>query len=177
VDKPTHARWGVRGRVPGYALGQAVRQLLVDGRSGAVLSESAQAQLAAAQERLAHLRVPGANVVTEEPHATQLWTFAGLRCNLTLARALAQQGLKSTATRDANIVLPPGCGAALKDSLAELREALPAAVASFSSELLQLEQLKFGEALPPHFREEVAGHRLLDLPAAETACASPVQGP
>jgi hypothetical protein len=149
--------------------------VLCDGHSGAQLAERAQAQLATERARHAFLGEPGTTVITDDADATRLWTFAGLRCNLALARALAQQGLKSQSTGDFSILLPAGCGQALKDNLPGLGGALPGTVASFVTELMEAEQLKVAEALPPLFRHEVALHRLIDLPAAEKACAAPLR--
>jgi ATP-dependent Lhr-like helicase len=170
------ARWGMRGRMPGYALAQAIRKVLADGSAGgAQLSARGLAQLSAERVRHAFLGQPGASVISDDADATWLWTFGGLRCNQALARALAQQGLKSHSCGDLRISLPQGCGDALKDSLPGLAEALPAVAASFGAEVVSDEQLKFVEALPPQLRQEVATHRLLDLPAAEKICATPVR--
>jgi hypothetical protein len=168
-------RWGTRGRLPGYALAQAVRQVLADGSTGAQLSARSQQHLASERARHAFLGPPGSSVISDDADATRLWTFAGLRCNQALARTLAQQGLKSHSSGDLRITLPPGCGDALKDSLPGLAEALPVVAASFGAEVGSDEQLKLLEALPPLFRQEVTTHRLLDLPSAEKICATPLR--
>jgi ATP-dependent helicase Lhr and Lhr-like helicase len=169
-------RFDTRGCMSGYALAQAVRNVLADGGiGGARLSEAAQAQLAAERRRHSFLGEPGACVISDDADATRLWTFGGLRCNQALARALAQQGLKSHSSGDLRISLPPGCGDALKDRLPGLAGVLPAAAASFAPEGVSDEQLRFVEALPPPLRQELATQRLLDLPAAQKICATPVR--
>jgi hypothetical protein len=177
VEGETVARWGARGRGPGYALAQAVRGVLADGRAGARLTAAAQAALDTERQRFAFLGDPDASVVTEDADATRLWTFGGLRCNLALARALAQHGLRSQAARDACVTLPPGCGSALKDSLPGLGAALAGTAVAFGTDLRDGGHFNFAGALPPLFQQEVAIHRLLDVPAAERACAAPLRQP
>lgn len=171
----TSARWATRGQLPGFAVAQAARQVLADGQVGAQLGEKAQALLASEQAAHAFLGQPDASVITEDAAGTRLWTFGGLRCNLTLGRALAGQGLKSQASGEFHLTFPAGHADTLKEQLSALAPAVQAVPASLSAELTHGEQQKFGEALPPAFQQQVAAQRLLDLPTALKICATPVR--
>jgi len=169
--EPVDSKSATRGARPlGYALCQAIRRVLAERYSGCTLSRGALECLDAERARYAFLGSPGRAVITEDTDATRLWTFAGLRCNLTLGLALGSQGLRSAEPGDFSLTLPPSSGEELRDKLERLPEFLKSSMAASVTDVPAATGIQFGDALPTVLRQAVTAQRLLDLTAAQTIC-------
>ncbi len=89
VDAPGAARWSGAGQPLGGRVAEAVRDVLVGtDPAGVELGRRAAEQLAALRDVHPWAR-PEATSVVQEAERVRWWTFAGSRCNASLADALA----------------------------------------------------------------------------------------
>jgi ATP-dependent Lhr-like helicase len=171
VDAPGAARWSGAGQPLGGRVADGVRDVLAGtDPAGVEVGRRATERLAALRDVQPWVR-PGATFVVTAADQVRWWTFAGSRCNASLADALAGVRLDVTAFNDLWVGLNPGTTAHA------VRVALDSASGHMPEPPVEpeaLEGLKFSDCLPSELAYAVLRRRLVDADTWHRVIGEPV---
>jgi ATP-dependent Lhr-like helicase len=165
------SRWCGGSRVVHFDHAQAMRRVLATGELQGVPTKRAM-------ECLQELRAgfpwvsESTTAVVRSAGDNAWWTFAGLRTNSMLAMALGDL-VEAPTVRD-NLALPLKSGVRAEDIQQRLEEAATAAIVVPVAEE-QIEDLKFGQCLPPHLAMRMLSARAADARGVASVASQAVR--
>ncbi len=153
------------GQGLGFELCQSIKTILAHDSTSEMWSQRAIERLEEMRCEYAWLREGSTVVIQTGGAEVEWWTFGGLRCNATLARALSdelRQPVKHT-----NFVIRCGGGAKLNDVQTAIESILNREVAEMYPAVNEdaIRGLKFSECLPKRLATQMLEKRLQDIPA------------
>lgn len=162
------SRWKGTGPGLGYALCQAIQQVLADEDDRPFWSQRAKDQMRKARDEFGWLEATGSAVVLETDGKIQWWTFAGQAANATLIPALAAE-TKSQLTADSlSLMFEAGIPVdAIRRGIDRLRT-IPVEDLVPDVDEAAIEGLKFSACLPPLLAQIVLQARLRDSDSIST---------
>lgn len=157
-------RWSSGAIAQSFELSQAKREVLLGVTPEVKLSKRVPVALDRLRdERDAHVSTRGQVIIERASGQVRLWTWAGLKANVTL---LAGLGYPADGADNESIALPEDV------SSEQLRAADTNAVPQLEPQAI--DALKFSRALPPLLASRTVGERLADPTGAKRVVATPL---
>jgi ATP-dependent Lhr-like helicase len=173
TDETGRSRWRGAGPTLGFALCQAMRQLLAGEEVSPRWSRRAQTRLEEMRDEHAFVHPEGTTLLARPSAEVEWWTFAGTRANATLAGELSRL-CGARVDHDALAVTVEGAEGlpAIEEAVRALRQREPSTMTPAVEEAA-LEGLKFSQCLPKELALATLASRLRDDPAVRAILGQP----
>lgn len=175
TDAMGRSRWRGPGPPLGFALSQAIRQLLTGEEVSPRWSQRASSRLEGLRQDYAFVHAEGSTVLYHSPSGIEWWTFAGTRANATLAGELSRRSAVSV-DFDALSIQVKGTQlqSAVEAMVRELSTQVPTTLTAAIDEAA-VDGLKFSQCLPKELALAILATRLRDVAAIQAVLSQPLR--